>query len=292
MTKTDQPLRDELIRQTREFNERARELGYGDPSAFFWYHTVDLGRGLVTPGSYDFRGSWPAFGFPRSMAGMRALDVGSATGFFAFELEKRGAQVTSVEVPSMADLDVFPGEDVRSTLAKLERMLPVHSVQTPEQLDLLFHRSSLQEFYHHFLDGPFLFCREVLHSNVARHYAPIYDLSAETLGGQFDWVFVGDVLLHTIHPLKALAAVASVCRGTLVIAQSLPHPAGPQPMMLYVGGDTLGADSLSWWLPNLACLEQILRKLGFADVRVVARQECVVRPAGHTYGSTIIHASR
>jgi len=36
---------------------------------------------------YDFRQSLPCFQFPEDMRGMRVLDVGSATGFFAFEFE-------------------------------------------------------------------------------------------------------------------------------------------------------------------------------------------------------------
>ena len=56
---------------------------------FFWYHTVDLGDGIITPGVYDYRKELEHFHFPDVMSGMRVLDVGSATGFFAFEFEKR-----------------------------------------------------------------------------------------------------------------------------------------------------------------------------------------------------------
>jgi len=43
----------------------------------------------------------PGFPFARGMRGMRVLDVGSATGLLAFEFEKRGASVVSVELPSL-----------------------------------------------------------------------------------------------------------------------------------------------------------------------------------------------
>jgi len=54
---------------------------------------------------------------------MTVLDVGSATGFFAFEFERRGARVISVELPSLRDLDRFPGQDVDSSLRKIEAMI-------------------------------------------------------------------------------------------------------------------------------------------------------------------------
>jgi hypothetical protein len=80
-------------------------------SKYYWCHTIDLGDGLVTPGDYDYRSSLPLFQFPEDMRGMTVLDVGSATGFFAFEFEKREAVVTSVELPSIADWDMPAGEN-------------------------------------------------------------------------------------------------------------------------------------------------------------------------------------
>ena len=83
----------------------------------------------------------------------------------------------------------------------------------------------------------------------------------------FDLIFVGDVLVHTLYPLKALAALAPLCRDELVFAQMLPD--GPQepPAMMYVGGGDPEEDHISWWLPNQSCLVQMLTKLGFPRCR-------------------------
>src|SRR5262249_39711442 len=77
------------------FKERTRAISFPGLDRFYWYHSVDLGDGLVTPGQYDFRECLAAFHFPEDMSGMKVLDVGSATGFFAFECEKRGADVVA-----------------------------------------------------------------------------------------------------------------------------------------------------------------------------------------------------
>src|SRR5262245_28208068 len=65
----------------KNFQDKARTQGHSDISRYYWYHTVDLGNGLITPGEFDYRDCLSSFGFPSSMANMNVLDVGSATGF-------------------------------------------------------------------------------------------------------------------------------------------------------------------------------------------------------------------
>src|SRR4051794_11145058 len=83
------------------FNTRLRAMGVADIDRYYWYHAVDLPDGITTPGMYDYRGKLDAFQLPERMDGMSVLDVGSASGFWAFEFERRGAQVTSVDLPSL-----------------------------------------------------------------------------------------------------------------------------------------------------------------------------------------------
>jgi SAM-dependent methyltransferase len=109
-------------RRKEEFARRALELGYRQALKYIWYHTINLGNGLLTPGVYDYRETLSAFHFPEDMHGMRVLDIGSATGFFAFEFERRGAEVTSVELPSLKQLDRFPGQSTDELIVKIQRM--------------------------------------------------------------------------------------------------------------------------------------------------------------------------
>src|SRR5437899_3009888 len=112
-------LEEQFLDNKSRFEAGAVSAGLADASRYYWYHTVDVGGGLVTPGSYDYRETIGQFGFPENMSGMTVLDVGSATGFFAFEFERRGARVVSVELPSLRDLDRFPGQDVENSLRKI-----------------------------------------------------------------------------------------------------------------------------------------------------------------------------
>jgi tRNA (mo5U34)-methyltransferase len=66
--------------------ELAREVGRVQ-----WYHRMDLGHGIVTPGPNDPRRTLERLRLPASLAGKSVLDVGAWDGFFAFEAERRGA---------------------------------------------------------------------------------------------------------------------------------------------------------------------------------------------------------
>ena len=56
-----------------------------------WWHSIDLGHGVVTPGSYDTRTLVDRIGMPASLAGQSVLDIGAWDGYVSFEAERRGA---------------------------------------------------------------------------------------------------------------------------------------------------------------------------------------------------------
>lgn len=270
-----------------EFFARTEKMGRADLKNYYWYHTVDLANGLITPGTYDYREVLDVFQFPKDMKGMSVLDVGSATGFFAFEFERRGGDVTSLELPSIEDLDRFPGATFEQTARNIDNILKGLETYTAAELAGLKSRTET-EWYELLMDGPFRFCHQTINSTVKRHYSRLYDLTPDI--GTFDLVFMGDVLCHTINPLLALSKVAALCRDTLIIAQDT-GPYQETPVFHYVGGDH-GVDTVSWWVPNNLALEQILKKMGFSEVRVVGTNIGQYRPMGETFSRTIIHARK
>src|SRR5256885_386190 len=84
---------DELLAQARERT---------------WYHTIELAPGYATPGWFDLRSDVPYYGLPERMDGLRALDVGTWDGFWAFEMERRGAEVVALVVDHENDYDWPP----------------------------------------------------------------------------------------------------------------------------------------------------------------------------------------
>lgn len=278
---------DDFWRAAEAFNERAERLGYADIRNYYWYHTVSLPDGLTTPGHYDFRDALHAFPFPRDMRGMRVLDIGSATGFFAFEFARRGAHVTSVELPSLYALDRFPGQQIEHILDKIRKMMGPHSGEASAG-----RRYTAEEMYFYVLEGPFEFCRKQLEVRIERCYSTLYELTKAKVGGEFDLVFMGDVLVHTLNPLQALAAVAPLVRRTLVLAQLTPEAPDGQAAMNYIGGDSLDSDEVSWWLPNKPCLIALLKKLGFRTVSDEGSHSGAMRPSGYVYRRAILRAEK
>jgi tRNA (mo5U34)-methyltransferase len=57
-----------------------------------WYHSIDLGHGIVTPGYDPSPTRLPKLGLPEDLTGLTVLDVGAWDGFFSFEAERRGAR--------------------------------------------------------------------------------------------------------------------------------------------------------------------------------------------------------
>jgi tRNA (mo5U34)-methyltransferase len=61
-----------------------------------WHHTIRFPHGIVSPGTYDPLGLFERLALP-DLRGKRVLDVGTRDGFFAFECEKRGAEVVAID---------------------------------------------------------------------------------------------------------------------------------------------------------------------------------------------------
>lgn len=208
-------------------------------AALSWYHTMELPGGVVTPGYFDHRPLLAHYGLPEDLSGLRALDVATFDGFWAFELERRGASVTALDLPRASNLD-FP--------AGLGRQF------VEEGLDTELGRS-------------FAVAARALGSSVQRVARSVYQLAPET-HGTFDLVHVGDLLLHLRDPMAALARVRSVTEGVAHIVDcfddSLADPAGRH-LLQYLGG----WDRVVWWLPSLETLAQMVLDAGFGEVEVV-----------------------
>src|SRR3954452_14999022 len=131
-----------------------------------WYHVMELAPGFTTDGWFDLRPYLSRYGLPDRLEGMRVLDVGTWDGFWAFELERRGAsEVVAIDLDDERDLDWPP------------RRRPAEFSDAPRG-----------EGFH--------LAREILGSSVQREFLSIYDATPERLGGPFDLVFCGSVLIH------------------------------------------------------------------------------------------------
>ena len=199
-----------------------------------WYHTFDLPGGVVTRGLFDHRPLVSKLPFPDSMAGLRCLDLASADGFFAFEMARRGGDVVSVDLESTAGQDWQgdgPGPDGRGTGSR-------------RRFDVV---------------------KQVTGLDVQRLDLNLYDLSPEALGGTFDFVFMGNILLHVSDPVRVLRNVRAVTSGsflsfeTISLTLTLTRP-------FTAAGALATTEEPRWWTPNLRAHRRLLEATGFTIV--------------------------
>ncbi len=206
-------------------------------AAISWYHTLELASGVETPGWFDHRAILPRVPLPADLAGQRCLDVGTFNGFWAFELERRGAaEVHAVDVLDPRQWDWPVGSEDATIAAVGERMEGG--------------------------DG-FEIAKRALGSSVHRHDRSVYALEPATLG-QFDLIFFGSLLVHLRDPVAALEAVRSVLApgGRLVLVDgidlplTLAHPRTPVARLD-------GRGRPWWWTVNAAGLARLVEAAGF-----------------------------
>src|SRR5207248_11327788 len=86
-----------------------------------WYHTLELAPGLVTPGWFDTRQVVSELPIPTSLTGSRCLDIGTFDGFWAFEMERRGAsEVVAIDLLDISEAD-WPPNSAPETVAALSQ---------------------------------------------------------------------------------------------------------------------------------------------------------------------------
>jgi len=80
--------------------QRKREDFSTDLAKKGWYHSIELPDGRRIEGFLELdelRERWARFPLPANLAGKRVLDIGTWDGWFAFEAERRGAEVVALD---------------------------------------------------------------------------------------------------------------------------------------------------------------------------------------------------
>jgi tRNA (mo5U34)-methyltransferase len=199
-----------------------------------WFHRIDLGDGIVTPGDDESPRKLESLGLPASLSGKTVLDVGAWDGFFSFESERRGAsRVVAVDPECWRPPDWGPG-----------------GFGSRAGFDL---------------------ARRALGSEVEDVDIDLLDIGPESLG-RFDVVLFLGVFYHLPDPWPYLDRVASVTAERLVIETHADFLDVRRPAMAYYPGTEIDGDDSNWWGPNAALLRAALLERGFSRVEVVHQE--------------------
>ena len=209
-----------------------------------WYHTIDLAPGIVTPGLADLRKVAKRV-LPESLTRRRALDVATFDGFWAFEMERRGAAVTAIDVDEIQDAEWPP-----ISRARLEAEIERFGIE---------------------LGRGFRIASNALSSDVERVVCNVYDLEADVIGGSVDFAFCGALLLHLRDPVRALERIRSALRpgGELRLLEPVSLRLSVRSPRRPAGAFQPLETNFVWWTPNVAGLLAWVRTAGFNDVRLM-----------------------
>lgn len=218
-----------------------------------WYHVLELGPDLVTPGWFDLRPIVELLPWP-DVRGKRCLDVGPWDGFLSFELERRGAaEVVAVDIGDVAEWD-WPLRNRRSG--------PLAVSGGGETTT----------------GRGFEVAKRLLDSKVERRVLSVYELGPDAVG-TFDVVVCGSLLLHLKNPIGALEAIRSVCTEAFLSAEqidpilAIAHRRAP-------AARQRGGEKGQWWIPNPRGHAEMVAAAGF-EIERTTRPYAIPLAPGH-----------
>jgi len=226
----------------------------------YWFHSIDLGHGIVT------RGEKTAELLARELIGLRlpdlrgktVLDVNTWDGFYAFEAERRGASAVTA-------LDFYMWAMDQEQHTRYYRECRVNGVVPKPYHEMPYYLP--QE-----LPGKrgFDVARQVLDSRVRPIVADFMEIDLARLG-TFDVVLFLGTLYHMENPLESLRRLSAVTRELAVIeseAVLLPG-VGDRAVCEFFESNELNHDVSNWWSPNERALTGMCRAAGFRRVDVL-----------------------
>src|SRR5580658_6153280 len=221
----------------------ARRAG-ADLSDLVWYHATELPDGRVLPGAWDLRGHESAYLGGVDVAGKRVLELGPATGYLTFYMERMGAEVVSFEAGFDVSID----------------LLPMKGVEQPEEK-----RRVMQETIDRNHDA-WWYLHRAYGSSAKFVQGNIYDLPADL--GTFDITLVGAILLHLREPWGALAQAARLTTETMIVTEPLQDDLAPPESNIMRFSPSAEHHVTNWWSIYPGAVVSMLSRLGFGRTEI------------------------
>ncbi len=212
-----------------------------DLSNFTWYHATELPDGTVLPGVWDLRGHESAYLGGIDLAGKRVLELGPATGYLTFYMERMGAEVVSFEA----------GFDVPVNT------LPVKGIDQPDE-----RLRVMQDTIDPNHDG-WWYLHRAFGSSAKFVQGNIYDMPGDL--GTFDITVVGAILLHLREPWGALSQAAQRTTETMIVTEPLQDDLDPPESNIMRFSPSAEHHLTNWWSIYPGAVVSMLGRLGFGD---------------------------
>ena len=218
----------------------------------YFYHTMDIpGHGLVE-GQWDLRDGIPDYLGHVEFAGKRVLEIGTASGFLCFAMERMGAEVVAFDISEKQSWDLVPVASVDLPQIASERKAIMRKINNGYW------------FNHH------------AHASRARAvYGTVYDIPEGI--GTVDIATYCSVLLHLRDPFLALQNGLRLTRSTAIVTDLVNprrgSPPGAPPTVEFVPEFRNDGPTDTWWFLTPEIVVEMLGVLGFGDSTVTRHQQ-------------------
>ncbi|HEY7000293.1 MAG TPA: hypothetical protein VH330_01015 [Candidatus Udaeobacter sp.] len=225
------------------FAEPAKVTDIGE---CYFYHTIELPGHGVMDGEWDLRRGVDDYVGKVSFAGQRVLEIGPASGFLTFEMEKRGAAVVSVEVTAEHGWDFVP-----YLTSKLQEILG------PRQIVMQRLKNS------------YWFAHAAQRSKAQVYYGDVYNLPAAL--GKFDIAVMAAVLLHCRDPLKIVEQCGKMAKSLIIVDKFHPELEGAPVCRLAPTSQNFLWHT--WWHFSTQFFTQFLAVMGFTVSETLTHEQ-------------------
>jgi tRNA (mo5U34)-methyltransferase len=237
--------------------EQLEEMARSVP---FWWHSIDLGNGVITNGFKSVDHLTREFQSlqPPELRGKSVLDIGAWDGFFAFEAERRGAKRVLALDHYIWSLDI---PEHRKHWAECQEQgispKPYHEMPYWRPTELPGKQG-------------YDTAHRALNSQVETLVADFMEVDLNQLG-IFDVVFYLGVLYHMENPLEALKRLAAVTGEVAIIETEAVVFPGYEHLAVceFFESNELNGDVSNWWAPNEKALIGMCRASGFKRVDII-----------------------
>jgi SAM-dependent methyltransferase len=206
----------------------------------YFYHVMDIPGHGVTTGEWDLRGRVDEYLGQFAFAGKRVLEIGPASGFLTFELEKRGAKLVALEVTDDPGWDFVPYPTA-----------VLSNIYGPR-------REHMRR-----LKNSFWFAHAAHRSNAELIYGDAYRLPDAL--GDFDVAVMASVLLHCHSPLAIIEQCARRSNALIIVDVFTPRLEGAPVCELIPTAENRIWDA--WWRFSTDCVIQYCEVLGFCNIQ-------------------------
>ena len=210
-----------------------------DLAACDFYHSMEIpGYGFVK-GYWDLRGHVDEYLGGVELKGKRVLELGTASGFMCFEMERRGARVVAYDLSEHQSWDVVP-------MAGLDN----------SQQHIMARKAHIRR-----LNDGFWLAHRAFESQARVVYGDVYSVPEEI--GPVDIATFGSILLHLRDPFLALERSLRLVTDRVVVTDLSPWK-GLTPGALHFVPDAAAKGPIdTWWRFTPELIQHFLAVLGF-----------------------------